>query len=383
MIDTLIYEKNSKMLCFAGLKNGRMILLETVDLSRAVEGNIYLGKITKKIDLANGKCGYFVNIGKDKDAFINAEEYGRDELNANEGQEVIVQVAQEQRAEKGAKLVRSLQFVGQNLVYCPYKINVETSSKITDKLKADELKKIVNDNMTGQEGWIIRTSAIYVDEKDVVEEMGVLRGQFDVIRQKAKTAKAPALLLERKGILTDILNNNENLQKIVLNDHNLEEVLKDDFEVEFSLTPLKDYNIEDFISEALQKEVKLKNGGRITIEETKACVAIDVDSGSDDGLGSLGRLNIEAAEEIVHQIRLRNLSGKIVIDFAGSSEYRFLKNIIEYLEENLRKDNVKTFVNGLSRSGLVEITRVRRRPSLSELWSEECPTCKGSGKVEK
>ena len=384
MIDTLIYEKNNETIKFAGLNQKRLDLLEIIDLSKAVEGNIYLGRISKKIDLANGKVGYFVNIGKEKEAFINAEEYGRDELNANEGQEVIVQVSQEQRAEKGAKLVRSLQFVGQNLVYCPYKMNIDVSLKIEDKLKAEELKRIVNDNMTGQEGWIVRTCAVYANEKEIIEEMEVLRGQFDSVRQKAKTAKSPMLLLERNGLLTEIINNNsDSLQKIVVNNHNLEEALKDDFEVEYKLNPFKDYNIDDLIIDAMQKEVKLKNGGRITIEETKACVAIDVDSGDDDGLGSIGRLNMEAAEEIIHQIRVRNLSGKIVIDFAGSSEYRFLKNVIEYLEDNFRKDNIKTFVNGLSRSGLVEISRVRRRPSLNEVLSCECPTCKGCGRVEK
>lgn len=368
MIDTLIYEKNNQMIKLAGMNENRLNLLEIIDLSKAVEGNIYLGRITKKVDLANGKTGYFVNIGKDREAFINAEEYGRDDLNANEGQEVIVQVSQEQRAEKGAKLVRSLQFVGHNLVYCPYKMNIDISAKINDKLKADDLKKTVNDNMTGQEGWIIRTSAIYADDKDIIEEMDVLRKQFDTVRQKAKTSSAPVLLLERNGLLTEIINNNsDTLHKIVVNNHNLEDALKDDFEVEFRLNPFKDYNIDDFIVEALQKEIKLKNGGRVTIEETRACVAIDVDSGDDDGLGSLGRLNMEAAEEIIHQIRLRNLSGKIVIDFAGSSEYRFLKNVIEFLENNFRKDNVKTFVNGLSKVGLVELSRVRRRPSLSEV----------------
>ena len=141
--------------------------------------------------------------------------------------------------------------------------------------------------------------------------------------------------------------------------------------------------MDDLLVEALQKEIKLKNGGRVIIEETKACVAIDVDSGDDDGLGSLGRLNMEAAEEIVRQVRLRNLSGKIVIDFAGSSEYRFLKNVIEFLHSEFRKDSVKTFINGLSKSGLVEISRVRRRPSLSEVLTEECSSCKGCGRVEK
>lgn len=383
-IDTIVYEKKNQVVRVAGLADGVLQTLEIADLSRAAEGNVYLGRITKKIDLANGKIGYFVNIGDTKEAFLNAEEYDRDELNANEGQEVVVQVAQEQRAEKGAKLVRALQFVGQNLVYCPYRMNVEVSAKISDKLKADDLKKLVRENTTGQEGWIVRTSAAEADFEDIKAEMEILRENFDEVRQKAKTAKAPALLLERSGIISDTINRYKNtLSKVVVNDHNLEEALKEDFAVEFAANPFADMGLEDAIIEALQKEVRLKNGGRIIIEETRACTAIDVDSGDDDGAGSLGRLNNEAAEEIAHQIILRNLSGKIVIDFAGSSEYRYLKNTIEILEEKLRNDTVRTYVYGLSRAGLVEVVRSRRRPSLLDIYSVECPTCKGSGRVEK
>ncbi len=383
-VDTIVYEKKNQLVRVAGLASGKLQTLEIADLGRAAEGSVYLGRITKKIELANGKIGYFVNIGDSKEAFLNAEEYDRDELNANEGQEVIVQVAQEQRAEKGAKLVRALQFVGQNLVYCPYRMNIEVSAKIADKLRADELKKHVWENTTGQEGWIVRTSAVNVDLNDIDAEMELLRGQFDGVRQKAKTARAPMLLLERNGIISDNINRNKGaLTKIVVNDHNLEKALADDFAVEFSTEPFEKYGLEDAILESLQKEVRLKNGGRIIIEETRACTAIDVDSGDDDGLGSLGRLNMEAAEEIAHQIILRNLSGKIVIDFAGSSEYRYLKNAIEILEEGLHRDYVRSSVYGLSRAGLVEISRVRRRPSLQDVLSVECPTCQGSGRVEK
>ena len=383
-IDTIVYEKKNQLVRVAGLASGKLQTLEIADLGRAAEGSVYLGRITKKIELANGKIGYFVNIGDSKEAFLNAEEYDRDELNANEGQEVIVQVAQEQRAEKGAKLVRALQFVGQNLVYCPYRMNIEVSAKIADKLRADELKKHVWENTTGQEGWIVRTSAVNVDLNDIDAEMELLRGQFDGVRQKAKTARAPMLLLERNGIISDNINRNKGaLTKIVVNDHNLEKALADDFAVEFSAEPFEKYGLEDAILESLQKEVRLKNGGRIIIEETRACTAIDVDSGDDDGLGSLGRLNMEAAEEIANQIILRNLSGKIVIDFAGSSEYRYLKNAIEILEEGLHRDYVRSSVYGLSRAGLVEISRVRRRPSLQDVLSVECPTCQGSGRVEK
>ena len=141
--------------------------------------------------------------------------------------------------------------------------------------------------------------------------------------------------------------------------------------------------MEDILSEALMKEVKLPSGGRLTIEETKACVAIDVDSGEDRGHGSISHLNEEAAYEIVRQIKLRNLAGKIVIDFAGSSEYKFIKPVLDILEKGLAQDKNKSRLFGLSRMGNVEIIRVRRRPSLSHLMTEECQSCQGTGRVQK
>ena len=383
-IDTIVYEKKNNIVRVAGLEGGCLSSLEIVDLNNAAEGNVYLGRVTKKIELPNGKRAYFVDLGENKEAFMNAEERGRDELNANEGQEVIVQVLQEQRAEKGAKVIRSLQFVGQNLVYCPYKMNIEISSKIDDKLKAEDLTNLVRENTTSQEGWIVRTSAAKVATKEILAEMDILREKFDSVRQKAKTSKAPTLLMERNNVLIETINRNiNNVSKIVVNDHVLEKALGEDFDVEFTANPFETYGLEDAILEALQKEISLPNGGRINIEETRACVAIDVDSGEDDGKGSLGRLNIEAAKEIARQIILRNLSGRIVIDFAGSSEYRYLKTAIETLETCLKEDFVKSTVCGLSKAGLVEILRVRRRPTLQDILSVECMTCKGSGRVEK
>ena len=147
--------------------------------------------------------------------------------------------------------------------------------------------------------------------------------------------------------------------------------------------PFAEYGLEEAISEALQKTVRLKSGGRIHIEETRACVAIDVDSGDDKSNGSITRLNSEAAVEIARQIRLRNLSGKIIVDFAGSSEYKFLKPVIEELENALAEDPHRAKVLGLSRGGNVEIQRVRRRPTLSDVLTTECETCQGTGRVAK
>ncbi|MBS4771542.1 MAG: ribonuclease E/G [Proteobacteria bacterium] len=387
-IDTLVYEKKNNQARIAALASGEMRELEIVDFTTAGEGNIYLGRITRKIDLANGKTGYFLDIGDSREAFINAEENGMDELVATEGQSLVVQVTQEQRAEKGARLVRSLQFVGEYTVYCPYRMTIEVSNKIEDKLKAEEYRQTVLDNTTGQEGWIIRTSAVDAEVEKIREEMEFLRNEYEELLRKARQSKAPCLLRQKNNPLFDYINRNKAaLRKVVVNNHNNEEEIKEktgeEVLVEFSSSPFEDYGLEDAVLEALQKEVKLKSGGRITIEETKACVAIDVDSGGDKANGSLGRLNMEAAFEIAKQIKLRNLSGKIVIDFAGVSEYRYLKNVIEVLEQELQKDYVKSTIFGLSRGGNVEIVRMRRRPTLRDVLTEECASCQGTGRVEK
>ena len=175
----------------------------------------------------------------------------------------------------------------------------------------------------------------------------------------------------------------ESLSKITTNSHLLEEQLKEDYVVEYKLKPFEEKGVDEMIHEALKKEIKLPCGGRIFIEETKAFTAIDVDSAVGSSQGGLGRLNTEAAQEIARQIILRNLSGKIIIDFAGIAEYKFLKSTMELLEKELAEDLSKASVLGLSRAGNVEVIRQRRRPSLSDLYMEECPTCQGQGKVEK
>jgi Rne/Rng family ribonuclease len=176
----------------------------------------------------------------------------------------------------------------------------------------------------------------------------------------------------------------DTLSEIVVDSPNLAKEIEDIFSG--TITLQKDgfefFGVDDEIIEALNKTVKLKNGGTLKIEETHACVAVDVDSSCMQSGGTIDNLNIEAAKEIARQIRLRNLSGKIIIDFAGSSEYRFMKKVMEVLEEELADDACHCRILGLSRAGNVEIMRQRRRPTLRDLYTIECPTCQGTGRVE-
>ncbi len=385
-IDTVLYEKKNAETSIALLSGGRLCELEITADGKAAEGNIYLGKITRKIDLAHDKVGFFIDINDGHDAFLNAEEAGMREANMTEGQSIVVQVIQEKRAEKGARVIRGVQLVGSHIVYCPYRLTVEASSRIEDKEKLAEYKEKVLENTTGQEGWILRTSSVEVPFAAIAAEMTELRGAYEAIRVRARSAKAPSLLYSKADSLFEHLNRDmETVSKVVTNSRNMEAEIKekygDRFAVEIKADPFKEYGIEDAVYEALQKTVGLKSGGRIHIEETKALVAIDVDSGDDRGNGSISRLNIEAAEEIARQIRLRNLSGKIIIDFAGSSEYKFLKPVVEALEEALADDPLKARVLGVSRAGNVEILRVRRRPTLSDVLTVECEACQGTGRI--
>ena len=387
-VDTIIYEKNGSLTSIALMNKGDLLEVDIFDGSKAAEGNVYLGKITHKIDIANGRVGYMIDINDGRDAFLNADEIGLKDAEYTNGQSIIVQVSQEQRAEKGAKVMRGLQFVGTYLVYCPFRMSVDAWACIGLLERFRELGHLVIENTVGQEGWIIRTAAADAEPDEITDEMVELRKMYDAVRAKARIEAAPCLLYAKANPLFEYMAaNSMTLDKIIVNTRHVEAERKEefdgDFEVEVMNEPFKHFGIDEAIFAALEKEVRLKGGGRIFIEETKAFVAVDVDTGDDRGNGSISRLNEEAAIEIARQIRLRNLSGKIIVDFAGSSEYRYMKPVLEVLEREVAKDPIRTHVVGLSRAGNVEIIRIRRRPSLSDVMSVECPTCKGTGRVEK
>ena len=381
----IVYDHNDTSFGIAVFDENGLAEVDIYNEKRALEGNVYLARIVKKINLAHDKVGFMVNIGDDTEAFLNAYEPALKEANMNEGQSVVVQVAQEKHAEKGAKVVRNIQLVGTNLVYCPFKYDVEYSRKIADVAKAEKYQRLVREKSVGQEGWILRTAAVEAEEADIVAEMTKLRDIYEDIRKKARTLNAPALLYAKENPLLEYVRRyKDSLREVVVDSPNLVEEVKSVFsgEIKQEREGFEAYGVDDAIIEALDRTVKLKSGGSLQIEETRACVAIDVDSGGAHNVGEIDEVNLEAAREIARQIRLRNLAGKIVIDFAGSSEYRFMKAVIDVLSEELADDAAHSRVLGLSRGGNIEIVRQRRRPTLRDLYTVECPTCSGTGRVE-
>ena len=385
--DTLIYEKENNTVRLAALENGNMVEFDLYNENHAVEGNIYLARIRKKIDLANGHKGFLVDIGDTELAFLNASEYDLKEINMSEGQSIVVQVTQEKRAEKGAKVVRNIQIVGTTLVYRPFKMGVDVSSKIEDKELAKSYKTAVWENISGQEGWALRTAAVEFAIEDVLEEMVKLRNIYETIRIKARNANAPALLYVRENPLYEYIRRyKDSIQKVVVNNHHLFDELNNilgDNMAQFEAKPFIKYGLDEQIISALSRTVEVKNGIDIHIEQTRACVTIDVDIAELNSGENLSKANDIAAFEIARQIRLKNLSGKIIIDFAGSSEYRYMRPVIDILQTELADDPSRARVLGLSKAGNIEILRQRRRPSLLDIFTEECSACQGTGRVEK
>ncbi len=383
--EKIIFDRNDETSGIAVFDDTGLMEIDIYNENRAIEGNVYLGRISKKISLANDRTGFMVNIGDGREAFLNSYEPTLKEANMSEGQSVVVQVTQEKRAEKGAKVVRNIQLAGIYLVYCPFKFDVEASSKIEDIEKAAAYKKFVQEHSQGQEGWILRTVSTEATENQLLEEMTSLREAYENIRKKARTMTAPTVLYNKENPLFEYIRRyKDSLKEVVVDTPKLKEQVEAVFAgtVTLQKEAFEEFGIDDAIVEALNRTVKLKHGGNLHIEETRAFVAIDVDSGGKRSVGDIDSLNIEAAKEIARQIRLRNLSGKIIIDFAGSSEYRFMKKVLEVLEEELADDICHSRVLGLSRAGNVEILRQRRRPSLRDLYTVECPTCSGTGRVE-
>ncbi|MBR1915352.1 MAG: ribonuclease E/G [Alphaproteobacteria bacterium] len=427
--DTIVYEKKDEVVRLAVLQNGQMVEFDTYNKHAAIEGNVYLGRLTHKMELASGNVGFKVNVGDTVEGFLNLGGFDTKDINLSEGQSIVVQVAQEKRAEKGAKLTRQIQIVGTTVVYKPFYTRVDISQKITDKEKVKSLYSLVRHNMKGQEGWAVRTSAADFEPEMIVEEMQKLRSVYEKIRMRARSATAPAILYMGEDPLYEYIRRHKNsLKKIVVNNHNIVEEIKETvdnikcanhwrqpveselkadfqsdwqaqlggngdtsgvsrmvlhFEVEYCANPFEEYGLEDQLIEALNPSIALKSGGKVYIQQTKACVTIDVDSGSLREGANINELNREAAVEIARQIRLKNLSGKIVIDFAGDKDYQYMKPVMDTLETELADDPSRGRVVGLSKAGNIEILRQRRRPSLIDTYTDECPTCQGTGRVEK
>ncbi|MEZ5606941.1 MAG: ribonuclease G [Burkholderiaceae bacterium] len=389
-------------------------------LERGLVGNVYLGKVVRVLP---GMQSAFIDIGLERSAFLHVADLWQRPLEGEslpahrnggaqrpiekqvfEGQTLMVQVIKDPIGTKGARLSTQISVAGRMLVFLPQDEHIGVSQKIPASLR-DSLRERVQqlaraaapEGKTG--GYILRTNAEDATDAELAEDIAYLRKTWTRIRE-AGTQQAPATLLHEdlrllQRVLRDLVG--EGTQSIRIDSKEQFDALMA-FGKEFmpaAATRLSHYrgerpifdlfNVDDEITKALGRRVDLKSGGYLIIDQTEALTTIDVNTGGYIGARSFDdtvfKTNLEAAQAIARQLRLRNLGGIIVVDFIDMTLAEHQQAVLAEFRKQLARDRVKTQVGGFSHLGLVEMTRKRTRESLAQLLCEPCEQCQGSGRV--
>ena len=318
------------------------------------------------------------------------------------GQEILVQIAKEPIAKKGARITSHIALPGRFLVFMPTVSHIGVSRKIESDEERQRLKRIlVHERGEASGGFIVRTAAEGASEEDLRADLRFLLHLWDEIKQRSESSKSPALiyhdlsLIER--ILRDQVSSNfssiwvdsqDDYERIVRFLNRFSPTLVRRVKLYTKETPLfEHFGIQDEISKALRSKVWLKSGGSIVINQTEALVAIDINTGKYVGKSArledtIVKTNLDAVPEIVRQIRLRDLGGIIVIDFIDMDDRKNRFRVLAALEEALKSDRAPTKVLQFNDFGLVAITRKRVKQSLERTLSVPCPTCQATGMVK-
>jgi Rne/Rng family ribonuclease len=319
-----------------------------------------------------------------------------------EGQEILVQIAKEPIAKKGARITSHIALPGRFLVYMPTVHHTGVSRKIASDEERHRLKRIaLSERGEAHGGFIVRTAAAGANEDDLRADIRFLINLWNEIRGRADTSKAPALIYHDLNLVERILRDQVTTTFSAIwadTEQEYERILRFVSRFQPSLvkrvklyskeTPLfEQFNITDEINKALKSKVWLKSGGYIVINQTEALVAIDVNTGK--YVGKTARLedtivktNVDAIREIVRQIRLRDLGGIIVIDFIDMDERKNRQKVMQALEEALKADRAPSKVLQFNDFGLVAITRKRVKQSLERTLGQPCPTCQATGMIK-
>lgn len=397
-------------------ENNRLveIHIERIEDDKIV-GNIYKGKA---VNVLPGIEAAFIDIGIEKNAFLHMdksnpeqeEKEGTDSKkrispsltldNIKNNQEIMVQVVKEAIVPKGARVSTNIGLPGRYLVLIPNSNNLGISHRIDDEKERERLKKIVSSIKPKNVGIIIRTAAWGKEEEDFLSDLDFLIRLWKKITRRAKKAKAPMLLHEDLNLTYRIVRDlfTEEVEEILINSKYIyKNMLK--FLQTLSMTELgprislytgekpifKEYGIEREISKALQRKVWLKCGGYLIFDQAEALTVIDVNTGKfvgkKDMRKTILKTNLQAAEEIGIQLRLRDIGGIIIIDFIDMDNQEDREKLVKKLEESLKKDKTKTNLIQNSELGLIELTRKRSRRDLEKILRTACPYCSGTGRV--
>ncbi len=385
-----------------------------------IVGNIYKGIVK---DVLPGMGAAFVDIGHERTAFLHYTDIVTDFLDDDEeenseqqnkflaqdshkitevlkpNQEIIVQVQKGPVGNKGARLIGQISIPGKLLVFFPHQEKIAVSRKINSYQEKNRIKAILQAVKDPNIGLIVRTEAENISEEEFIEEYKLLFKTWKFLEKKIESSKAPTCIFDENDLISTIIrdiftskvdrlvvDNKDYYNQILsrLKEYNPE--LSNRCELYLEDSPIFDtYNIEKEIEKIFFSRIFLPSGGNIVIEQTEALVTIDVNTGSYTGKNNYEQTikltNIEAAKEIARQVRLRNLSGIIIIDFIDMQQDQSKQEVFDQLKQAFKKDRAKNRVYPFGPLGLVEVTRKRTRTTLMQTYFEHCPHCHGTGRV--
>ncbi|GLK15158.1 Rne/Rng family ribonuclease [Streptosporangium carneum] len=375
------------------------------EASQSYVGNVYLGKVQNVLPSMEAA---FVDIGKGRNAVLYAGEVNFDtaglegqpkriEVALKSGQSVLVQVTKDPIGHKGARLTSQISLPGRYLVYVPDGSMTGISRKLPDKERT-RLKSILKKVMPENAGVIVRTAAEGASEEELGRDVARLSAQWENIQRKAKSASAPELLSSEPDLTVRVVRDvfNEDFTSLVVAGDEVWETV-DEYvryvapHLAERLTRWEDrgdvfaaYRIDEQIAKAMERKVWLPSGGSLVIDRTEAMTVVDVNTGKFTGQGgnleeTVTRNNLEAAEEIVRQLRLRDIGGIIVIDFIDMVLENNRDLVLRRLLECLARDRTKHQVAEVTSLGLVQMTRKRVGQGLLEAFSTVCECCNGRG----
>jgi ribonuclease G len=380
---------------------------------RSIVGNIYKGKVDNVLP---GMEAAFVDIGLERNGFLHVDEIvlpggeqapkrGRGSgRRINElikpGQEILVQVVKDPLKTKGARLSMNVSIAGRYLVFAPQGSGVGVSRRLTDS-ERDRLRKMVDRTYKGPGGLIVRTAAHGAKKSDFVREIGYLQRLNEVLQRRSETTKAPSLVFQEADLSVRVLRDVflSEFEKAIIDSEKQFERVTNFFQrtapelvagVELyqdSKPLLEKWKIDEEIESTLNRRVDLPSGGYLIIDYTEALTVVDVNSGSFTGRGKGGleetitKVNTEAADEAVRQLRLRDIGGIIVIDFIDMARASNRDKVLKVMRKALDADKSKSYVVEVSPLGLVEMTRQNVTDGVREILTAPCPTCHGEGVV--
>ena len=386
--------------------------------NRSIVGNIYKGKVDNVLP---GLEAAFVDIGLDKNGFLHVDEIvlpgvetvrrgrGRDSGGKKitdlikPGDEIVVQVVKDPLKTKGARLSMDLTVAGRYMVYTPTGEGAGVSKRLEDKERERLRKEAKSLDLADKGGVIIRTAAHGASREDFERELQYLFKLHEVLDTRVAETPAPGLVFQEADLSVRVVRDifSAHFERAVVDDPKQHQRLKSFFtrtapelvdrvELWEESKPLFEaFGVEEVIDGLMSKRVDLPSGGYLIIEYAEALTVIDVNSGSFVGRGKQARLedtitrtNLEAAEAVVNELRLRDIGGIIVIDFIDMARARNREAVLKTLRKSLDEDRTKTFTAEISKLGLVEMTRQNVTEGVREIMSRTCPICDGEGVIK-